>query len=680
VNRLVADLSLVNESFKAMYCTKRCGSHGKCMHYINSKEKEYCWCNQGYFGENCQLKSSSNLCNLTSCSPHSQCVVLNEEKKQIKCLCALGKSGDQCYITHNACYSNPCENNRTCLPLNQRNLGYKCNCNDEYGGSYCGQRNTYSYISIDDNITDLSSIPAVVVMFGRQFENIFQQSNQFLFTDKTLPTILKVPSMFHEFGFVRMFHNLSKSSYYLISLRRQISSPSVNTSVISRNLCQNVSEIFNETILNEYSYLKRLKFYHLPCNHDHNLRCFFDDYRMCICTESHNSDCYFFYHEYSICNYCKNDGLCLRQKPNEDQWKFRCLCQKCSFGSLCQFLSGNYFITLDMLIGIEMKTGNTSFNQQSTTIHLTLMFLILIILIGLIFNTISIVVFSNKKLRQVGCDLYLLYLTIVSQTGLILLFLRFIYMIIIQMYVVDNLLFIQISCISLEYLLRLIPSLFDWLTVCISIERAYTVIKDVQFTKVIALKTLKFSRWITLIVFLLNILTTLHRPFYLVLVDELTLNDEPAGHPWCILDLATTRWNIYEKIINICHLIIPFILNLLSVTGFILHKTNFELTSATRKNKDTRYVIMKEQLLKYKPLIISPLVILILEIPRFVFTFTLACIEHPWQRYVHLASYLISFLPLTGVLFIYILPSPKYKKQLQAFVKKRFRISLFKTA
>ena len=168
--------------------------------------------------------------------------------------------------------------------------------------------------------------------------------------------------------------------------------------------------------------------------------------------------------------------------------------------SSLSILSGNYFITLDMLIGIEMKTGNISFNQQSFIIHLTLMILILILIISFIFNIISIIIFSNKKLRQVGCDLYLLYLTIISQIGLILLFLRFIYMIIIQMYIIENLLFIKISCISLEYLLRLIPSLFDWLTVCISIERAYTVIKDVQFTKVIALKTLKLSRWIILIV------------------------------------------------------------------------------------------------------------------------------------------------------------------------------------
>jgi hypothetical protein len=247
------------------------------------------------------------------------------------------------------------------------------------------------------------------------------------------------------------------------------------------------------------------------------------------------------------------------------------------------------------------------------------------------------------------------------------------------MYTIENLLFIRISCISLEYLIRVIPSLFDWLTVCISIERAYTVIKDVHFTKIIASKTLKLSRWIILMVVILNILTTLHRPFYLRLFDEPTMNDEPRGHPWCVLNLSSTSWNIYEKFINVFHLVIPFVLNLLSMIGFIVHKTNVEFKLVTKVNSDSRFVIIKKQLLKYKPIIISPTIILILEIPRFVLTFTLACIDHAWQRYAYLIGYLISFLPLTGVLFIYILPSPKYREELKTIVKKRFRIPLFKS-
>jgi hypothetical protein len=153
VNRLAANLRLVNESFKVIYCKKRCGSHEKCYHYINVKEKEYCWCDEGWFGENCQLKSSS--CNITSCSAHSQCVSLNEEKKRIQCICPLEKSGDQCYITHNSCFINPCQNNGTCSPLDQRNFVYVCVCSHDYFGPECGDRKLWSHVSIGSNITDL---------------------------------------------------------------------------------------------------------------------------------------------------------------------------------------------------------------------------------------------------------------------------------------------------------------------------------------------------------------------------------------------------------------------------------------------------------------------------------------------------------------------------------------------
>jgi hypothetical protein len=117
------------------------------------------------------------------------------------------------------------------------------------------------------------------------------------------------------------------------------------------------------------------------------------------------------------------------------------------------------------------------------------------------------------------------------------------------------------------------------------------------------------------------------------LFDQLTLNDEPQSHPLCVLDFGSSSWNIYEKCINIFHFVMPFVLNLISIIGFILHKTKFEFTSTTKWNTDGRFIVIKKQLLKYKSLIISPAVILILEIPRFVLTFTLACIDHAWNRY-----------------------------------------------
>ena len=238
------------------------------------------------------------------------------------------------------------------------------------------------------------------------------------------------------------------------------------------------------------------------------------------------------------------------------------------------------------------------------------------------------------------------------------------------MFIVEDLLLVRVGCISLEYLLKLVPSLFDWLTICIAVERTYTVIKDVHFTKIVAMKTLKISRWIVLVVYITNIVTTLHRPFHLILVDEPGFDGEPQGHPWCVLDFGSSLWNVYDKAINVCHLIIPFILNMLSIIVFILQRTNFELTSTTRKTKASRYTIIKEQLLKYKSVLIGTMSVIILEIPRLVLTFTLACIDKNWHRYMYLLGYLISFLPLVGLVFIYIIPSPKYNQQFKTIVGK----------
>jgi hypothetical protein len=70
---------------------------------------------------------------------------------------------------------------------------------------------------------------------------------------------------------------------------------------------------------------------------------------------------------------------------------------------------------------------------------------------------------------------------------------------------------------------------------------------------------------------LFNILTTFYRPFYLILVDEPTLNGGKQGHSWYILELKSTSWNIYEKVINIFfNLIGTMILNLISIMFFIL--------------------------------------------------------------------------------------------------------------
>ena len=278
---------------------------------------EYCWCEQGWSGDRCQVKSSSDLCNERSCAANAQCVILNEEKKQMKCICPLERSGDQCYIKYNFCDTVQCPKNGTCLPLDQRGFKYGCACEDDYSG--CASRRTrqvYS-ISITSIVTDLSIVPAIIVIFRFLADQRFIQVSRTLYKNIALPTTLK-PARIERFGFVQMFQNLSSSVYYLV-VKTPMNILSSNRSVKTKNRCKNVTEIFNQTILHEYTYLRRLKLYHLPCTHDHDLECFYDEYRMCVCTESHNSDCYFFNHQHGHCDYCQNGGLCLRQNSDRDK-------------------------------------------------------------------------------------------------------------------------------------------------------------------------------------------------------------------------------------------------------------------------------------------------------------------------------------------------------------------------
>ncbi|CAF4972767.1 unnamed protein product, partial [Rotaria sp. Silwood1] len=202
---------------------------------------------------------------------------------------------------------------------------------------------------MSNNTSYSNPIPAIIVIFASESTGGLYQ-RRLLYKNVFLPTNLKAHGPTQSYAFIRMFESYSKSFYYMIVIPDRRLYSILNTSVISSNLCRNISEVFNnEIILFEYSYLKRLKLYPLPCKNDSDLRCFFDEYRMCLCAKDRNSACFIFNHEQSNCDYCENNGLCLRKDPNENQWEFICLCPECSFGILCQFLIGSYFTTLDLL-------------------------------------------------------------------------------------------------------------------------------------------------------------------------------------------------------------------------------------------------------------------------------------------------------------------------------------------
>ncbi|CAF1348379.1 unnamed protein product [Didymodactylos carnosus] len=180
--------------------------------------------------------------------------------------------------------------------------------------------------------------------------------------------------------------------------------------------------------------------------------------------------------------YCQNGGHCVEPVQKQPIVDFACVCRPCFYGQLCQFTTTKYSISLEALIGSDIYPDK-SLSEQSIIIKMVLAVVILMITIGLVCNTLSIITFAQPKTQELGCDFYMMRLSIISQVGLIAFGARYIYSLISQTSVIQNVKLTLGTCIALEFLISSLSSTFDWLTACIAIERALTAVKEINFDK-----------------------------------------------------------------------------------------------------------------------------------------------------------------------------------------------------
>ncbi len=73
---------------------------------------------------------------------------------------------------------------------------------------------------------------------------------------------------------------------------------------------------------------------------------------------------------------------------------------------------------------------------------------------------------------------------------------------------------------------------------------------------------------------------------------------------------------------------------------------------------------LREQFNKQKHLIFSPIILVLLAIPRLIISFLSGCMESVRDPWLFLFGYFISFLPSLLIPIIFILPSEIYRKEL----------------
>ncbi|CAF3501533.1 unnamed protein product, partial [Rotaria sp. Silwood2] len=193
-------------------------------------------------------------------------------------------------------------------------------------------------------------------------------------------------------------------------------------------------------------------------------------------------------------------------------------------------------------------------------------------ILGLVNGFLCGITFKTAKIRQVNCGFYLFVLSIISPIGISMLTIKFWLLILTQMSIISNRSFLLIQCVSIDMLLIVFLRLHDCLSACISLERAATIIKGIYFRKE---KDKYKAKWVIIILFILIISTTIHDPIHQYLID-----DVEEQRTWCIVNY-TEFLRIYDLIINFCHCVIPFGINIISAFIIIIIATRKRSTTQT---------------------------------------------------------------------------------------------------
>ncbi|CAF1020881.1 unnamed protein product, partial [Didymodactylos carnosus] len=547
VNRLAVDLVISIKKSEKVACQDanlKC-ENGQCFQYSNSKTY-YCRCNKGWSGRLCDIQHQC------PCSPGSVCIGTTIDSRPI-CICPLGKIGPLCYIFHGLCKRDSCKNGGICVVLDQRvsrGFSFGICSSAEYYSEFCHRIRNKVHISFVGVSVPMSLLVHFILIYNYHLPDRTTLVKQIPMYQNNLIIHRSSDQLF------QIIYLEFQNNYYLIHLRKsKISSKYTNAIVTPSNRCPHIQELLNNTIVS-YHLLKGIKHYHRPCQQQHELKCFYDETQMCLCTDDHNSDCFDFDHNMTYnCNgynYCENDGICFQDQPYCPTDSV-CICKPCYYGNLCHLSSSYFVLSLDAIIGYHIQRY-TKINHQPFIVKLSIVITTIMLTFGIISNLLSILTFKQKKTRDVGCGIYLLSSSIISLLIICMFVLKFWGLLLTQMMLFTNQTYLHVDCILTEFLLKFLLPTDDWLNASVAIERVATVTLGANFNKS---KSKRSAKFIIIFIIVINIASSIHDP-----INRRLIEDPQDQRSWCFVSYQhSTLLTSYNTVINMIHFILPFIIN-----------------------------------------------------------------------------------------------------------------------
>lgn len=441
--------------------------------------------------------------------------------------------------------------------------------------------------------------------------------------------------------------------YYLIILQVTQKLSHYHKMIIQKsNRCPSIDKLLNSTIL-VFEILHRIKYFNKSCRERLALSCFYDDEYMCLCTDERHANYLLFNHSMKYTckglDYCQNCADCFQNNPNCPS-SMSCICSECFYGSKCQFKTEGMSLSLGAILGYQIRP-NMGIGRQSRAVKMNSAIVAVLFVLTMISSTLSLITFQCKKCQTVGCGLYLLSSSIVSLLISITLILKYIFLLLIQTRTITNRSFLMFNCMTIDVLLDILLTAIGWLNAFVAVERCIMVIKSVKFDIKTSRKMAK--RIIILLVFII-IATYSHVPLHRKLMD-----DGEENRIWCVVSYSLII-QIYDQTKNLIHFLPPFGINISSAVTVII-TIDRRRSNAHRQNITNPYTF--EQFRHHKHLIISPMILVILALPRIILVFVSGCMKSARDPWLFLTGYFISFVPVSLMFIVFVWPSKTYKNE-----------------
>jgi hypothetical protein len=651
VNRISGHLTIPSHPIPFISnCPIFCG-HGQCLTYVNNQNEYFCRCDSGWSGVNCTIAYNCD------CSSDSEC--LGYANNQSICLCTLRKYGPRCRL-QSICQNETCKNDGQCVPDDERvsRNTFICLCPDGFFGTTCEL--SQSRINISFNGIE---VPRSLLV---HFITIQTKANP---TRTTITT--KIPYD-RDIAIVRIsipFHIIIvqiSHKYFLTYVQANYTSSSLTTVQVNREQrCPHIRQLFDNETIATYFLLRRMKYYHLLCKKQSQWKCFHDNEAfMCLCNEEQYANCFpFNFNETNFCKGhedCQHGAQCFKDRPN-CPYSIFCQCTDCFYGSKCQFTTKGFGLSLDAILGYQIRP-RLPITRQPIIVKISIALTTTILIIGLVNNILSIMIFQKKNLDESGCNQYLLATSIVSLCATLLFTIQFWMLMLSQMSVITNITILRISCILIDFSLRLGPAISDWLNAKVAIDAALIVIMGIKFNHQ---KNKQIARWVIIATVLTVIVSLLHDPVHRELVY-----DEGEERRWCLTQYSSSL-EIYNSVINIIHVFVPFMINILTAIIIIV-------VNARRDAMNPHHTTYRQQLNmqfhRHKQLVISPIILVLVAAPGLIISFIPGCMKSARDPSIYLAGYFISFIPLSLTFIIFVIPSNSYMKEFYSLIERlRFR-------